>query len=199
MPCYALDGISPVVEEGAYVHPEAVLIGDVIVERGSYIAPFASLRGDFGRIHIKANANVQDNCVIHAFPGVDVVVHERGHIGHSAILHGCIVEEGALVGMNTVVMDGAVIGAHSIVAAHSLVVSQQTIPTKMLALGSPANVVRELREEEVTWKSLGTNGYIELTERCLASMQEVEPLNAVEPDRKRMVIDESIKPKFADE
>ncbi|EOD79578.1 Phenylacetic acid degradation protein PaaY [Grimontia indica] len=198
MPCYALDGISPVVEEGAYVHPEAVLIGDVIVEQGSYIAPFASLRGDFGRIHIKANANVQDNCVIHAFPGIDVVVHERGHIGHSAILHGCIIEEGALIGMNTVVMDGAVVGAHSIVAAHSLVASQQKIPSKMLALGSPAKVIRELREEEVTWKSLGTDGYIELTERCLATMQQVEPLKTVEADRKRMVIDESIKPKFAD-
>lgn len=198
MPCYALDGILPVVEKGAYVHPQAVLIGDVIVERGSYIAPFASLRGDFGRIHIKANANVQDNCVIHAFPGIDVVVHERGHIGHSAILHGCIVEEGALVGMNAVVMDGAVVGAHSIVAAHSLVASQQKIPTRTLALGSPAKVLRELRDDEVNWKSLATDGYIALTQRCLATMRPVEPLDSVEPNRKRMAIDGRIQPKYAE-
>lgn len=198
MPCYALDGILPVVEKGAYVHPQAVLIGDVIVERGSYIAPFASLRGDFGRIHIKANANVQDNCVIHAFPGIDVVVYERGHIGHSAILHGCIIEEGALVGMNAVVMDGAVVGAHSIVAAHSLVASQQKIPARTLALGSPAKVLRELGDDEVNWKSLGTDGYIALTQRCLATMRPVEPLDSVEPNRKRMTIDGRIQPKYAE-
>lgn len=89
MPCYSIDGVIPVVSPEAFVHPTAVLIGDVIIEAGVYVGPFASLRADFGRIHIKQNANVQDNCTVHGFPQSVTLVEEMGHIGHGTTLHGC--------------------------------------------------------------------------------------------------------------
>lgn len=107
MPCYEIDGLKPVVHPDAYVHPDAVLIGDVHIGPGVYVAPLASLRGDFGRLIVHAGANIQDCCVMHGFPGIDTVVEEDGHIGHGAILHGCRIRRNALVGMNAVIMDEA--------------------------------------------------------------------------------------------
>src|SRR3954453_22849873 len=102
---YSINGVTPVVDPTAYVHPSAVLIGDVIVGAGCYIGPCASLRGDFGRLEIRAGANIQDCCVLHGFPGTDTVVAEGGHIGHGAILHSRRIERNALVGMNAVIND----------------------------------------------------------------------------------------------
>ncbi|HQW21546.1 MAG TPA: phenylacetic acid degradation protein PaaY, partial [Rhodocyclaceae bacterium] len=97
---YSIDGITPVVDPTAFVHPSAVLIGDVIVGPGAYIGPCASLRGDFGRIVVGTGVNVQDGCVMHCFPGCETLVEENGHIGHGAVLHGCIVRRNAMVGIN---------------------------------------------------------------------------------------------------
>ena len=110
MTCYSLDGLTPVVDPTAYVHPSAVLIGDVIVGPHCYVGPLASLRGDFGRIVLEEGANLQDTCVMHGFPDSDTVVERNGHIGHGAVLHGCRIGADALVGMNAVVMDNARIG-----------------------------------------------------------------------------------------
>ena len=176
MPCYAIDGVIPVVDPKAYVHPTAVLIGDVIIEAGVYIGPFASLRADFGRIHIQQNANVQDSCTIHGFPNSITLVEEYGHIGHGAILHGCIIRKNALIGMNSVILDEAIIGQNVIVGANSTVKAKADIPENTLVVGSPARVVRALEEKEIAWKTHGTEQYIELTQRCLDSMQEVTPL-----------------------
>lgn len=107
MPCYEIDGVRPVVHPTAYVHPDAVLIGDVFVGAGCYVAPLASLRGDFGRIVLEEGSNVQDCCVLHSFPGIDTVVEANGHVGHAAVLHACRVGRNALIGMNAVVMDHA--------------------------------------------------------------------------------------------
>ena len=81
---YAIDGVTPVVDPTAFVHPTAVLIGDVIVGAGCYVGPAACLRGDFGRLEVRAGANIQDTCVLHGFPGVGTIVEEDGHIGHGA-------------------------------------------------------------------------------------------------------------------
>src|SRR5574343_1233444 len=183
MPCYAIDGVRPVVHPSAHVHPTAVLIGDVIVGPGAYIGPLASLRGDFGRIVIQEGANVQDSCVMHGFPGSDTVVEVNGHIGHGAVLHGCVVRHDALVGMNAVVMDEAEIGAWSIVAASAFVRAGQKLPERSLIAGLPAKVLRELSEDEIRWKLDGTRTYQALTERCHRSLVEVGPLEAMEPDR----------------
>ena len=183
---FAIDGIVPVVHPSAYVHPTAVLIGDVIVGPGCYVGPCASLRGDFGRLILERGANLQDTCVMHGFPGTDTVVEEDGHIGHGAVLHGCRVGRNALVGMNTVIMDNAVIGESSIVAAAAFVKAGVEIPPRMLVAGVPAKAIRPLTDEEMRWKSAGTATYQDLTRRSLATMEETVPLTAVETDRKRI-------------
>jgi len=183
---YSIDGIVPVVDPTAYVHPSAVLIGDVIVGPGCYVGPCASLRGDFGRLILERGANLQDTCVMHGFPGTDTVVEEDGHVGHGAVLHGCRVKRNALIGMNAVIMDNAVIGESSIVAASAFVKAGAEIPARTLVAGMPAKVIRELSDEEISWKGEGTKTYQDLTRRSLATMQETEPLAAVEPDRQRI-------------
>ena len=183
---YAIDGIVPVVDPTAYVHPSAVLIGDVIVGPDCYVGPCASLRGDFGRLILERGSNLQDTCVMHGFPGTDTVVEEDGHIGHGAVLHGCRVGRNALVGMNAVIMDNAVIGESSIVAASAFIKAGVEIPPRMLVAGMPAKAIRPLSDEEIRWKSSGTATYQDLTRRSLATMEETAPLTAMEADRKRI-------------
>jgi phenylacetic acid degradation protein len=189
VPCFEINGLVPVVDPTAFVHPTATLVGDVIVGPGCYVAPGASLRGDFGRIILERGSNVQDSCVMHGFPGTDTIVEEDGHIGHGAILHGCIVKRNAMVGMNAVVMDEAVVGESAIVAACAFVKAGMVIPPRGLAVGAPAKVIRQLSDDEVTWKISGTRSYQDLTTRSLATLREVTPLAAVEPGRKRISID----------
>ncbi|MGE4370954.1 MAG: phenylacetic acid degradation protein PaaY [Burkholderiaceae bacterium] len=183
---YAIDGIIPVVDPTAFVHPTAVLIGDVIVGPGVYIGPLASLRGDFGRIVIKKGANIQDCCVIHARRESDTIVEEDGHIGHCALLHGCTVGRNAMVGMNAVVMDYAVIGEECIVGAMSFVKSRMEIPPRKMVMGAPARIVRDLTPAEIARKSFGTRKYQKLAQRSKASLQRVEPLTHAAPDRPRL-------------
>lgn len=183
---YAIDGIVPVVDPTAYVHPSAILIGDVIIGPGCYVGPCASLRGDFGRLILERGANVQDTCVMHGFPGTDTVVEEDGHIGHGAVLHGCRIKRNALVGMNAVIMDNVVIGEEAIIAASAFVKAGVEIPPRVLVAGVPAKVIRPLSEDEIRWKGQGTATYQDLTRRCLATLHETVPLTAVEPGRKRI-------------
>jgi phenylacetic acid degradation protein len=183
MPCYSYEGVVPVVDPTAFVHPTAVLIGDVVVGAGCYVGAGAVLRGDFGRIILKDGSNLQDNCVAHSFPGQDAVIEENGHVGHGAVLHGCIVGREALIGMNSVVMDGAEIGEGSFVGAMSFVRAGMIVPPKTLVAGVPAKIVRELQDKEMSWKANGTHQYQELAKRSLATMKECDPLPAVEADR----------------
>jgi phenylacetic acid degradation protein len=186
MPCFAIDGIAPVVDPTAFVHPAAVLTGDVIVGPGCYVGPCASLRGDFGRLILEAGANVQDNCTMHGFAGTDTVIEADGHIGHGAVIHGARIGRNALVGMNAVVMDGAIVGESAIVAAMAFVKAGFEVPPRRLAAGIPARIVRALSDEEIAWKAEGTREYQELTRRSLATLVETAPLAAVEPGRRRI-------------
>ena len=190
MPIYAIDGLIPVVDTSAYVHPTAVLIGDVIVGTDCYIGPNAVLRGDFGRIVLNQGCNVQDTCVVHSFPNKDCVIEQDGHIGHGAILHGCHIGRNALVGMNSVIMDGAIIGAESLIAATAFVKSGFQCPPRSLLAGSPATIKRQLSDEEIAWKSNGTLEYQNLSKRCHKSLELVEPLTQVQADRPRFAGDE---------
>jgi phenylacetic acid degradation protein len=186
MPCYEFEGCTPVVDPSAFVHPSAVLIGDVIIGPGCLVGPCASLRGDIGRIIMQRGSNVQDNCTVHCFPGKDVVIEEDGHVGHGAVLHGCRVGRNAMIGMNSVVMDDAVIGENAFVAAMSFVKAGMIVPPRTLVAGIPAKIVRELSDDEIRWKSEGTGHYQHLARRYLATARETEPLREVEPDRKRV-------------
>jgi len=187
---YAINGVTPVVDPGAFVHPSAVLIGDVIVGAGCYVGPCASLRGDFGRIEMRAGSNLQDGCIMHGFPGTDTVVEEEGHVGHGAVLHGCIVSRNALVGMNAVINDNAVVGESAIVAAMAFVKAGMQVPPRTLAAGVPAKVIRALTDQEMAWKIEGTRSYQELARRSIATMVPTEALIAVDPDRKRIEVPE---------
>lgn len=186
MPCYEIDGIRPVVDPTAFVHPTAVLIGDVIIGAGCYIGPVCSLRGDFGRLIVEAGGNVQDTCVMHGFPARDTIVEENGHIGHGAVIHCCRIGKNALVGMNAVVMDGAVIGENSIVAACSFVKAAFECPPQSLIAGTPAKVIRSVTDDELQWKIRGTQEYHALVTRSHASLKRTEPLTEEEPGRKRI-------------
>jgi phenylacetic acid degradation protein len=186
MPSYELDGVVPVVDPDSFVHPTASLIGDVMIGPECYVGPGASLRGDFGRIFVERGCNVQDNCILHSFPGEVVLLEAEAHIGHGAVLHGCTVRRGALIGISAVLMDGVVVEEEAFVGALSFVRAAFTVPRRTLALGSPARVVRELKPEELEWKAVGTRHYRTLARRCLASFRERPPLAAAEPDRPRM-------------
>lgn len=185
---YAIDGIVPVVDPSAFVHPSAVLIGDVIVGARAYIGPCASLRGDFGRIVVEEGANIQDHCMLHGFPGKDTVVGPQVTVGHGAILHGCVVRRGALIGMNCVVNDNAEVGEHAVVAALAFVKAEARVPARALAAGIPAKVLRQLSDEEIRWKDDNMQLYQKLAVRSASSMQLVEALTTPEPNRKRIDI-----------
>jgi phenylacetic acid degradation protein len=183
VPCYEFEGLRPVVAPDAFVHETAVLVGDVIVGAGCFIGPGASLRGDLARLEIGRGANIQDNCIVHSFPDLPVVVEEDGHIGHGAVLHGCVVKRNAMVGIAAVVMDRAVIGEESLVAAMAFVKAGTEVPPRTLVAGIPAKVVRALRPEEIAWKSDGTRLYQALARRYLATAKPTAPLAAAEPGR----------------
>ncbi len=177
---YSIDGVTPVVHPTAYVHEAAILIGDVIVGPGCYIAPSASLRGDFGQIRIGERSNVQDNCTIHCYAGGETVVGDDVSVGHGAVLHGCSVGDRALVGMNAVVMDGAVIGSQSIVAALAFVRSDFQVPERTIVAGVPAKILREISGEETEWMADANADYHGARERSWASLERVDALHRLD-------------------
>ncbi len=183
---YSIDGVTPVIHPSAFVHPTAILIGDVIIGPRCYVGPGASLRGDFGRLLLEEGSNLQDTCVMHGFPGTDTIIEVDGHVGHGAVLHGCRVGRNAMIGMNAVIMDGAEIGESSIVAALTFVRANTVIPPRSLVVGIPGKIMRQVTDEELAWKTEGTSVYQQLAERSRRTMHEAAPLREVEPDRKRM-------------
>lgn len=183
--CFAIEDMIPVVDPTAYVHPTAVLIGDVIVGPGCYVGPAASLRGDFGRITLCEGSNVQDTCVMHGFPEGEAIIDVNGHIGHGAVIHGAHIGADALVGVNAVVMDNAQVGEGAVIGAMAYVGEGMVVPPRSLAVGIPARVVRELSDQELEWKRGGTREYQLLVERSRASQRPVEPLAAPQEDRPR--------------
>ena len=186
---YSIDGVVPVIDSTAFVHPTAIIIGDVVVGAGCYVGPGASLRGDFGRIILDQGSNVQDNCTLHSLPGFDLVIGPDGHIGHGAIIHSARIGTNAMVGMNSVIMDHAIIGGSSIIAAMSFVKAGAEIPERHMAAGIPARIVRELTDDELAVKIELTRQYQQLTRRCLVSHVPVEALTYFDPNRRRVDAD----------
>ena len=183
--CFAIEDLIPVIDPTAYVHPTAVLIGDVMIGAGCYVGPAACLRGDFGRITMRQGSNVQDTCVMHGFPDGETIIDVDGHIGHGAVIHGAHIGPNALVGINAVVMDNAKVGEEAVIGAMAYVREGTVIPPRSLAIGIPVRVVRELNEQELKWKRGGTLEYQQLVERSRATQRPVEPLTAPQPNRPR--------------
>lgn len=183
MAIYKYKDFVPVVHETAFVHPQANVTGDVIIGPQCYIGPGAVLRGDWGRIVLEEGVNVQENCVVHMFPQTETRLKKMAHIGHGAIIHGGTVEENVLVGMNAVVMDNCVIGAGSIVGALSFVPQNTVVPPRSIFVGNPGKVVKEVSDQMLEWKTEGTELYMQLAQECIETIEEIEPLREIEPDR----------------
>jgi phenylacetic acid degradation protein/carnitine operon protein CaiE len=173
---YEFKGCKPVIHKTSFIHPQAAVTGNVVIGKDVYIAPGAAIRGDWGKIIIKNGCNVQENCTIHMFPGVTVVLEESAHIGHGAVIHGAHIGRNCLVGMNAVVMDRTELGEESIVGALSFVKEGMNISRRSLLVGNPAKVVKQVSDEMIQWKSEGTNLYQQLPNELHQSLKECEPL-----------------------
>jgi carbonic anhydrase/acetyltransferase-like protein (isoleucine patch superfamily) len=183
MAIYSFNGFIPVIKPSSFVHPQASVIGDVIIGENVYIGPGAAIRGDWGTIIIEDGCNVQENCVIHMFPGTTVHLKKGAHVGHGAIIHGGTIGENSLIGMNAVLMDDVEIGAESIIGALCFVPAKMKIPTRSLVVGNPAKIIREVSDEMIAWKTEGTALYQQLPSQCVETMRACEPLTQLEENR----------------
>lgn len=179
---YRFKDWTPVVHQSAFVHPQAAVTGKVVIGRNVYIGPGAALRGDWGGIVVEDGCNVQENCTIHMFPGVTVLLEEGAHIGHGAVIHGARIGRNALVGMNAVVMDRAVVGAGSIVGALCFVPSEMEIPERKVVVGNPARIIKDVTDEMLEWKTEGTRLYQALPADLHQRLEACEPLREVPSD-----------------
>jgi phenylacetic acid degradation protein len=171
---YSFNGIKPVVDPSAFVHPQAVVTGDVTIGKNCYIGPGAALRGDWGKIILEDGCNVQENCTIHMFPGLTVLLKEGAHIGHGAIIHGSTIGKNCLVGMNSVLMDHVELGDESIVGALTLIREGEKIPARSVVVGNPGKIVRTVTDQQLAWKTEGTQLYQALPAACEESLKLFE-------------------------
>lgn len=183
MSCYSFNGFIPVVDPSSYIHDTASIIGDVIIGKDCYVGPGAVIRGDWGRIIIEDGCNVQENCVVHMFPGKHITFESGAHVGHGAVVHGATLKANCLIGMNAVVMDGAVVGKNSIVGALSFVKAEEIIPDNHLYAGNPGRIIKEISADMIEWKTEGTALYQSLPASCHSSLLPVSPLTSIEKNR----------------
>ena len=181
---YSFKGFTPVVHESSFVHPQASVTGNVIIGKNVYIGPGAAIRGDWGGIIIEDGCNVQENCTIHMFPGVTVLLKEGAHIGHGAVIHGATVGKNCLVGMNSVIMDNVELGDECIVGALTFVKADEKFPSRSLIIGNPGKIIKQVSDEMIKWKSEGTALYQSLPKEMYEHWKPCEPLTEIPADRK---------------
>jgi len=180
---YEFKGFKPVVDKSSFVHPLAAVTGNVVIGKNCYIGPGAALRGDWGEIIIEDGCNVQENCIIHMFPGVTVQLKQSAHIGHGAIIHGAVIGKNCLIGMNAVVMDNVEIGDESIVGALSFIRDGEKFPSRSLVVGNPARIIKQVSDEMIEWKTKGTLLYQQLPSEMFDSFNPCDPLEEIPSDR----------------
>jgi len=173
---YQANGIRPLVDVSSYVHPQAVVIGQVTIGKSCYIGPGAVLRGDWGAIEIEDGCNVQENCVIHMFPGLTVKLLAGAHIGHGAVIHGAVIGRNCLVGINSVIMDHVVLGDESIVGGLTFIKEGEQIAPRSVVVGNPGKVIKKVTDEMLRWKTEGTSLYQELPRHCFDELKKCTPL-----------------------
>lgn len=182
---YEFNGYIPVVHESSFVHPLASVTGNVIIGKDVYIGPAAAIRGDWGQIIIEDGCNVQENCTIHMFPGVTVLLKQGSHIGHGAIIHGATIGKNCLVGMNAVIMDNVQLGDESIVGALTFIKAEEIIPARSVVAGNPYKIIKQVSDDMLSWKTKGTGLYQQLPEEMFAFWKECVPLKNVELQKKQ--------------
>jgi phenylacetic acid degradation protein len=173
---YEFNGIKPVVHDSAFVHPQAAVTGNVIIGKDVYIGPGCALRGDWGKIIVSDGCNVQENCTVHMFPGITVLLKEGAHIGHGAIIHGAVIGKNCLVGMNAVIMDEVDLGDESIVGALTFIRQGEKIPPRSLVAGNPGKLIKQVSDEMMAWKTKGTELYQQLPAQCREMLKPCTPL-----------------------
>ena len=176
---YSFKGHIPVVHESSFVHPLAAVTGNVIIGENCYIGPGAAIRGDWGEIILENGVNVQENCTVHMFPGKSIVLKQGAHVGHGAIIHGANLGRNTMVGMNSVIMDGAVIADECIVGAMAFVKAESVFAPRQLIVGNPAKAIKEVSQQMLAWKTAGTKLYQSLPKDCHQTLREVEPLREI--------------------
>jgi len=185
---YEFNGLKPVIDSSSFIHKEATIIGNVIIGKNVYVGPGASIRGDWGQVNISDGCNIQDNCIIHIFPGKNVFLKENAHIGHGAIVHGATIGKNSLIGMNAVIMDDCVIGNECIIGALSFLKAESIIEDRKIVMGNPAKINGEVSDKMIRWKSKGTELYHKLPQECKTIMKECKPLLKIEKNRKKQDI-----------
>lgn len=181
---YEFQGYKPVIQQSSFIHPQAAITGNVIIGKDCYIGPGAAIRGDWGQIVIEDGCNVQENCTIHMFPGVAVVLKEGAHIGHGAIIHGATIGRNCLVGMNAVIMDNVVLGDECIVGALSFIKADEIFERRSLIVGNPAKKIKAVTGEMMKWKTEGTELYRQLPKEMFNTWKICEPLRKIPKDLK---------------
>lgn len=176
---YSFNNFIPVIHESAFIHPQAAVTGNVIIGKDCYIGPGAAIRGDWGQIIIEDGCNVQENCTIHMFPGVTVILKAGAHIGHGAIIHGATIGSNCLVGMNAVIMDNVQLGDECIVGALSFIKADEIFESRSLIVGNPAKKIKDVTDEMINWKTEGTTLYQQLPKDMSESWAACEPLRTV--------------------
>jgi carbonic anhydrase/acetyltransferase-like protein (isoleucine patch superfamily) len=171
MALYVLDDVSPTIDSSAWVAPSADLIGDVRMGAGASVWFGAVIRADNTPILIGEGSNIQDNAVGHSDPGAPLVIGARVTVGHQAILHGCTIGAGALVGMGARILNGAVIGANCLVGAGALVTEGKAFAPGMLIVGAPARVLRPLTEAEVEALAMSAAHYADKARHYAARLR----------------------------
>lgn len=167
---------TPVIHKSSFIHPLASVTGNVTIGKNVFVGSGAAIRGDFGEIIIEDGCNIQENCIIHMFPGITVRLRKDAHIGHGAIIHGAQIGENVLVGMNSVIMDNVEIGDNCVIGALSLITEGAKIPERKVVVGNPAKIIKDVSDEMLLWKTRGTMIYQQLTEDCHTQMKESKAL-----------------------
>jgi carbonic anhydrase/acetyltransferase-like protein (isoleucine patch superfamily) len=176
---YEFKGYKPVIDKSSFIHPQAAVTGNVIIGKNCYIGPGAALRGDWGQIILEDGCNVQENCTIHMFPGITVLLKEGAHIGHGAVIHGATIGRNCLVGMNSVIMDDVKLGDESIVGALTLIKEGQEIPPRSVVVGNPGRVIKKVTDEMLAWKTQGTELYQSLPKTMFEESKPCKPLTRI--------------------
>ena len=180
---YSFKDFIPVIHETSFIHPQAAVTGNVIIGKNVYVGPGAAIRGDWGGIIIEDGCNVQENCTIHMFPGVTVVLKEGAHIGHGAIIHGATIGRNCLIGMNSVIMDNVLLGDECIVGALSFIKADEIFEKRSLVVGNPAKRIKEVSDEMIAWKTAGTKLYQALPKEMQEYWGLTEPLREMPINR----------------
>jgi len=172
VPVYELDGVAPRIDADAFVHPDAVVIGNVTLGAGSSVWPHAVLRGDFGEIRIGSASSIQDGTVIHAGPGFPTIIGDGCVVGHLTHLEGCILEDESLAGSGSVVLHWAVVGRGATVGANAVVPNRMVVPPGALALGVPAKIFEG--RSDVRMNQLSAAEYVTNAKRYRATLRRVD-------------------------